>query len=118
MNLYDKVPIDECYKAIGRAPISVRWIDINKGDVDNPNYRRRLMAREINTHKRADIFAATPPLEALKIILSMTTTSNKGELIMINDASRAFSMQKQNGRCMSNLLMKTMRVSKEGYAGA
>ena len=71
-------------------PISVRWVDINKGDADNPNYRSMLVAREINTHKRGDLSAATPPLEALKIILSMTTTSNKGELIMINDVGRAF----------------------------
>ena len=48
------------------------------------------MAREINTNKRDDLFAATPPLEALEVILSLTTTWNKGEAIMINDMSRAF----------------------------
>ena len=48
------------------------------------------MAREINTNRRDDLFAATPPLEALKTILSMTATANKGEVIMVNDISRAF----------------------------
>ena len=48
------------------------------------------MAREINTYKRDDLFAATPPLEALKMVLSMTATANKGEIIMVNDISRAF----------------------------
>ena len=48
------------------------------------------MAREIHTYKRDDLFAAMPPLEALKMILSMTATSNKGEVIMVNDMSRAF----------------------------
>ena len=90
MNLYTKVPIKEAYQATGKAPISVRWIDINKGDTEAPNYRSRLVAREINTSKRDDLFAATPPLEALKVILSLTTSSNKGEIIMINDISRAF----------------------------
>ena len=47
------------------------------------------MAREINTHKRDDFFAATQPLEALKIILSMTSCCNNGEVVMINDISRA-----------------------------
>ena len=90
MNFYTKVPVSECIKKIGRQPISVRWIDINKGDAINTNYRSRLVAREINTHKRDDLFAATPPLEALKIILSMTTSGNHGEVVMINDISRAF----------------------------
>ena len=90
MNLYTKVPIKEAYQTTGKGPISVRWIDINKGDTQCPNYRSRLVAREINTNKRDDLFAATPPLEALKIILSLITTANKGEIIMINDISRAF----------------------------
>ena len=60
MNLYDKVPTSECYQKTGRAPIIVRWIVINKGDKQQPNYRSRLVAREINTYKRDDLFAATP----------------------------------------------------------
>ena len=36
MNRYDKVLVEECYKNTGRAPISVRWIDINKGDAEHP----------------------------------------------------------------------------------
>ena len=90
MNLYTKVQIKEAYKETGKGPISVRWIDINKGDVECPNYRSRLVAREINNNKREDLFAATLPLEALKVILSMTTSGNKGEAIMINNISRAF----------------------------
>ena len=58
MNLYDKVPITECRARIGKVPIIVRWIDINKGDAANPQYRSRLVAREINTYKRDDLFAA------------------------------------------------------------
>ena len=90
MRLYDKVPISECKQVTGKSPIIVRWIDINKGDKEQPNYRSRVVAREINTHKREDLFAAIPPLEALKVILSMATSGNKGETIMINDISRAF----------------------------
>ena len=88
MGLYTKVPIKECMVKTGKQPISTRWIDINKGDTNNPNYRSRLFAREINIHKRDDIFAATPPLEALKVILSMIACCNKGEVVMINDISR------------------------------
>ena len=90
MRLYDKVLISQCYQKTGKAPISVRWIDINKGDAQSFKYRSRLVAREINTYKRNDLFAATLPLEALKMIISMTATSNRGEIIMVNGISRAF----------------------------
>ena len=90
MQLYTKVPKSECVRETGRSRISVRWIDINKGDAKEPNYRSRLVAREINTYKRDDIFVATPPLEALKVTLSLATSGNKGEMLMINDISRAF----------------------------
>ena len=90
MKFYTKVPTKECLQKTGKQPTSVRWIDIIKGDATNPNYRSRLVAREINIHKRDDLFVPTPPLEALKIILSMIACCNKGEVIMINDISRAF----------------------------
>ena len=90
MSLYTKVLIEECYKKTGRAPITVRWIDINKGDQTSPNYRSRLVAREINIRKRDDLFAGTPPLEALKSILSMAASGDRGEVVMVNDVSRAF----------------------------
>ena len=32
---------------MGKPPISVKWVDVNKGDDLNPNYRSRLVAREI-----------------------------------------------------------------------
>ena len=90
MHLYDKVPISECRRATGRMQITVRWIDINKGDGDIPNYRSRIVAREMNIYKRRDLFAATPPLEALKAIMSTTVSAHKGEVIMENDISRIF----------------------------
>ena len=48
--------------------MGTKWIDIDKGDRINPEMRSRLVAQEINTHKREDLFAATPPLEAKKIL--------------------------------------------------
>ena len=46
MKVYDKVDLSECLSATGRKPIAVRWVDINKGDSANPNYRSRLVAKE------------------------------------------------------------------------
>ena len=30
--VYVKVPIADCYAKTNKAPLGVRWIDINKGD--------------------------------------------------------------------------------------
>ena len=59
--VYVKVNIEECYEKTGKAPIGTRWVDVNKGDSVHPEYRSRLVAQEINTGKREDLFAATPP---------------------------------------------------------
>ena len=64
--VYEKVPLQECYDNTGKSPIGIRWVDINKGDSKSPDYRSRLVAKEINTGRRDDLFAAMPPLEAIK----------------------------------------------------
>ena len=69
--VYHKVPVKECWDKTGKAPLGVRWIDINKGDDENKEYRSRLVAKEIKMDKREDLFAATPPLEAKKMLFSL-----------------------------------------------
>ena len=44
-NVYKKVPIKQCIQETGRGPIGTRWVDINKGDDINEDYRSRLVAR-------------------------------------------------------------------------
>ena len=31
-NVYSKAPVSECWAETGKAPIGVRWVEINKGD--------------------------------------------------------------------------------------
>ena len=53
--------------------------------------RSRLVAKEIKVNEPLDLFAATPPLEALKILLSFTTSEiHSGRCLMHNDVSRAY----------------------------
>ena len=61
---------------MGWRILKTGWIDVNKGDAVDTNYRSRLVAREIKTDVRPDLFAATPPLEAMKLVLSMLTSGN------------------------------------------
>eukprot|EP00973_Karenia_brevis_P081866 11349902-Karenia_brevis.AAC.1 len=92
MGVYKKVPLTRCYELTGKGPIDVRWIDINKQDAKNPLYRSRLVAKQFRTNNDPDLFAATPPLEAMKIIISTAATIGEGETrkIMVNDVSRAY----------------------------
>ena len=76
--VYEKVPIEECIAKTGKKPLKVRWVDINKGDDVTPEYRSRLVAKEIKIDKRWDLFAATPPLEAKKMLFSMAVTEGIG----------------------------------------
>ena len=68
--VYIKVPLKECWDTTGQGPIGTKWIDINKGDKLHPEYRSRLVAQEIKMDKRNDLFAATPPIEALRCLLA------------------------------------------------
>ena len=54
----------------GKPLITTRWVDTNKGSEEEPNYRARLVAREIKKDNRLDLFSATPPLEAMKALIS------------------------------------------------
>ena len=97
--VYNKVPITQCWEETKKAPIRVKWLDINKGDEENEELRSRLVAMEFNKEKRLDLFAPTPPLEILKLIISMAVTKGigfgkegyrKGMKIDFIDISRAF----------------------------
>lgn len=79
----------------GMKVINTRWVDINKGDTANPNYRSRFVAKEFNTGPGDGLFAATPPLEAVRLLLSDAATRQQEEegeanVVMINDVARAF----------------------------
>ena len=80
-------------------PIPTRWIDTNKGDEGNRNIRSRAVVQETKGRSTmgtsmAETFAATPPLEALKVLLSMAASQpgvprRKRKVLGFYDISRA-----------------------------
>ena len=74
--VYTKVPLQECYDVTGKAPIGTSFVDVNKGDNVHPNYRSRLVATEVNRQAMLDMFAAMPPLEAIKALFSLCATAS------------------------------------------
>lgn len=69
--VYDKVDVKDCYGKTVMPPTGTRWADMIKGEIVHPECRPRLVAQKINTERRGDLFAATPPVEAKKVIMSM-----------------------------------------------
>ena len=72
-----KVPRQRSFERTGKPPISVRWVDVNKGDEHEPNYRSRLVARQLKAtdFSGKSYFAPAPPLEALRTVISMAMTT-------------------------------------------
>ena len=91
LNAYTRCP-RECVLKEGGKIIDLRWIDTNKGDITNPCYRSRLVAREFNRFKDNSLYVSTPPLEALRAIISHAATldGEESKEIMVNDVSRAY----------------------------
>ena len=44
VRVYDKIPRSQAQRQ-GWKVVKTRWIDINKGDDENPNYRSRLVGK-------------------------------------------------------------------------
>eukprot|EP00973_Karenia_brevis_P021336 2933664-Karenia_brevis.AAC.1 len=66
--------------AKGIKIVDAKWLDTNKGDSDNPNLRSRYVGREFNNSKMEGLFAATPPLEAMRYLVHRAATVAHGNI--------------------------------------
>ncbi len=83
----------------GCKVVTTKWLDVNKGDDSEANYRSRLVGRELKLDNRLDLFAATPPLEALRLVCAICAnnqTSDKPYRILSVDVRRAYFYAKVN----------------------
>ena len=73
--------------------ITTKWIDVNQGDEATPNVRLRLVGRELKLDNPLDLFAATPPLESLRVICPICANNQAGTRpyrMMAADVRRAY----------------------------
>merc|ERR1711994_768137 len=77
--IWSEVSVQECWRKTGKAPVSVRWVDTNKGGAHEMCVRSRLVARDFKggDKDRDDLFAETPPLESVRFLLSRAATERK-----------------------------------------
>ena len=79
---WEVVPIYEA-KAANQRLIGTRFVDVNKGDSDNPDVRSRLVAQDtrsassIQGNSSVETFAATPPLEGLRLLFALHMTHSQ-----------------------------------------
>ena len=66
MHVFGKVPIAQCWERTGKAPLKARWVDIDKGT----RYRSRWVVKQFNGSDNEAWFAAAPPIEALRALIS------------------------------------------------
>ena len=86
MHVFNKVPIAQCWERTGKAHLKARSIDIDKGT----RYRSRWVAKQFKGSDSEEWFAATPPIEALRALISHTTSGLKKKALMVWDVSRSF----------------------------
>ena len=77
MQVYERVPRSDQLKTRGKI-IGTTWIDVNKGDLDNPNIRCRFVEQSFRTGPDDALYASTPPLEALRLMVNRAATVDAG----------------------------------------
>jgi hypothetical protein len=78
--VWKEVEVDECWRTTGKDPVTIKWVDTDKGEGGEVKIRSRLVARDFRVKgekDREDLFAATPPLELLRILISKAATVTK-----------------------------------------
>ena len=80
-------------QAEGKKVTSVKWVDTNKGTEEDPMIRCRLVARDFRAadRDREDLFAATPPWELKKLLMSQAAFRGDGRKrkILLIDVKKA-----------------------------
>ena len=91
MKVYDIVIRKEMKKSGRGKLIKGRWLDVNKGDSVTPDVRSRYVGKEFATGADASLYAGTPPLEALKMLIGEAASKKDAKLhIMLSDVKRAY----------------------------
>ena len=89
--VYERVSRQECWDVTGKAPVKTRWVDTDKGSAGKPNVRSRWVAQDFRREARPDLYAATPPLEAVKTLVSMAASGKgRGNVVSVMDVRRAY----------------------------
>ena len=86
----ERLPKSVAKSRSGRV-IQCLLVDTNKGDSACPDYRACFVGKEFNTGVDATLYAATPPCEALIVLIGHAACHQDGGAhIMLSDVKRAY----------------------------
>ena len=68
--VWDVAGPEDMHREKDKVVVGGRWVLCNKGDATQPKVRARYVATEVNHYDDAQYFAATPPLESIRLLLS------------------------------------------------
>ena len=93
--VYEYVLREVAARDKGGKFIGTRWVDTNKGSREKPQVRSRLVGQEFaHGEARDDLFAATPPLVASRLLVSGVASRGRrgadGNRILLLDVKKAF----------------------------
>ena len=82
--------MEEVLRDDGRVVVAGKWVNCNTQDMANPTVRVKLVAQEVNTGNTSeDVYAATRPLGAKRVLFSRWAKEGKG---MASDYNYTSSM--------------------------
>ena len=92
-HVWDIATPEDMQRDANKVVIGGRWVTCNKGDTANPKMRARYVATETNHQDDTAYFAATPPLEAIRLLLSkfaQRAPSNRRLKLNFLDITKAY----------------------------
>ena len=90
LGVYEKVDEKEAVEKYEVIPADTKWVDTKTAFEEEPmQIRSRMCAREFRSDDRPDMYAGTPPSEALKAVISIAANHKERFSIMHVDVSRA-----------------------------
>ena len=127
LNAYKYDSVDNCLRMIGKRPIPVNWVDVNKGGAQRPEVRSRLAVAEtrhrttLSEEDNAQTFSATPLYEALRLLvsfgLSPRNQDEKSHVLMIIDITRAHAHCTMRRQVWVEPPAEDLRSKEEGVCG-
>ena len=100
------------------TPIKTGLAETDKGQRGKPNVRARWVAEEYKTYAGPELHASTPPLEALKVVLSEVATGKRdGKVLALVGVRKAYFYAPARRRVFVELLLEDYQAGGEHMCG-
>ena len=111
-------PRETCPRETAKAPTKTGWAETDKGQPGKPNACVSWVAKEYKTHARPELYALTPPLEALNVVLSEIATGERGgKVVALVDLRRAYFYAPSRRRVFVELPPEDYQAGDEHVCG-